>query len=145
MDLSCIISDIVQSAITKGAKSVTISIFSDSDTLVRIECEGFEFPHLSDDMRSLGYEYILRGKHRISENFIEFVSDYPFGKIESFCVNILSSNPKLDEFRLIFTKNDNEYVFSRNETLVTLGDVYIGEYNVLNWIEEEIRTKIEAL
>lgn len=145
MDLSAIIADIVQSAITKGATAITVSVFLNDKIKIAIECEGFIFPSDAECMRSLGYEYICQGEFTNIKNRIEFISDCPLGKVEDMCVSILSANPRLKEFRFIYTKNDNEYIFSRNETLVLLGDVFIGEYNVLNWIEEEIRSKINVL
>lgn len=145
MDISAIISDIVQSAITKGANVVSIGIALHHKTKITIECEGFIFPSDAECMRSLGYEYICQGEYTNYESRMEFVSDLPTGKMEEMCVNIMSANPKLKEFKFIYTNGDKEYIFSRNETLILLGDVFIGEYNVLNWIEEEIRTKIESL
>jgi len=145
MDLSCIISDIIQSAVTKGASDVTVSVFCNKETKVKIECKDFVFPAKANELRSFGYEYIFDGNCNSEGGILEFVSSLPVGRAEDFCVSIMSANPKLEEFRLVYTKDDNEYVFSRNETLVLLGDVFIGEYNVLMWIEEEIRTKTEAL
>ena len=145
MDLSSVISDVVQSVATKGATEIAVSICDDGVLHTEIECADFIFPHIPNAMRSLGYEYIFKGEYRIDRNRLQFTTDLPLGMIEKFCVNILSSNVGLKEFKFTYRLKDREYVFSRNDTLEQLGDVFVGEYNVLLWIEDHIKSGIETI
>ncbi len=68
----------------------------------------------------------------------------PLGDMASTMATLISCNPKVD-FYYHHKYDGQEFSFQTPDVKKVLGDVYIGEQNVLNWISEYIEEGIDHL
>ncbi len=145
MKVSHIISDIAQSVITKGVSKIKVSLDIDSYVRLSVVCDGFDFPKSAHDLRSSAYEYIFKKEFEFIKNGFKVTLNEEIGDMAYGVSSVLFANTKLEDFILNFSTKKGEYVFSVIEAQKELGYVFIGEANVINWVEDRISAKISEI
>lgn len=78
-------------------------------------------------------------------NFVyDSIDRMPLGDMPFTMVTLISCNPDIN-FKYVHKVNENGFEFSTSVVKDILGEVYIGEQNVLNWIEEYIVAGINEI
>lgn len=145
MKVSHIISDIAQSVITKGVSKIEVSLDIDTSVKLYTVCDGFDFPDDAHCLRSSAYEYIFQKEFEFVKNGFKVTLDDEIGDIAYAVSAVLFANTKLEDFILKIHTKKGEYEFSVVEAQKELGDVFIGEANVINWVEDRISDKISEI